>query len=171
MQTLQNGIEVPTNSDNYALTEHLANMGNKTNVIVKVTDLAARDALDKYDGLTVRRLDIDSRPTETWNGVTWVGGDTGWLDVPLLNDFTGFASSGWSGLKYRIRNGWVIVNGAVQRGTSWPNNQVCGYMPAGVRPIYRVQGANIQVDETQGYLIMSGGGPGAYSFSATYPVA
>ena len=35
--------------------------------------LAERDALTKYDGLTVQRMDIPGRPFETWNeaGATW----------------------------------------------------------------------------------------------------
>jgi len=32
-----------------------------------------RDALSKYDGLSVRRLDISGRPVETWDGTDWVG--------------------------------------------------------------------------------------------------
>jgi hypothetical protein len=32
-----------------------------------------RDALDKYDGLRVQRLDIGGRPVETWDGADWVG--------------------------------------------------------------------------------------------------
>jgi len=34
---------------------------------------AERDALSKYDGLTVRRMDLIGRPTETWDGADWVG--------------------------------------------------------------------------------------------------
>jgi hypothetical protein len=34
-------------------------------------DLAERDALDKYDTLTVQRRDIAGRPTETWDGAAW----------------------------------------------------------------------------------------------------
>jgi len=69
MQTLQNGIEVPTNSDEYSLTTHLANMGNKSNVIVKVANAAARDALTKTAGLTVYRLDTARQ--ESWTGSRW----------------------------------------------------------------------------------------------------
>jgi hypothetical protein len=35
-------------------------------------DLAARDALSKYDMLTVQRTDVAGRPLETWDGGEWV---------------------------------------------------------------------------------------------------
>jgi hypothetical protein len=38
-----------------------------------VSSQAERDALTTYDGLSVRRLDIAGRPTETWDGTDWVG--------------------------------------------------------------------------------------------------
>lgn len=69
MQTLDNGIEVPTNSDDYALTEHLANMGAKSNVVTIVADAAARDALSTYRGRPVYRLDLSR--VEVWNGARW----------------------------------------------------------------------------------------------------
>jgi len=69
MQTLQNGIEVPTNSDDYALTEDLANMGNKSNVVILVADATARDALTEYEGMVVYRLDLSR--LEAWNGARW----------------------------------------------------------------------------------------------------
>ena len=70
MQTLQNGIEVPTNSDEYSLTTHLANMGNKSNVRIRVANAAARDALTgKTAGMSVWRLDTARQ--EDWNGSRW----------------------------------------------------------------------------------------------------
>jgi len=71
MQTLENGVQVFTNGDPYNLSEDLANSFKSANLIVKVANTAARDALTKYDGLTVRRLDVTGRPTETWDGSAW----------------------------------------------------------------------------------------------------
>lgn len=34
---------------------------------------AERDALSAYDGLTVKRMDIEGRPVETWDGTSWRG--------------------------------------------------------------------------------------------------
>jgi hypothetical protein len=34
---------------------------------------AERDALSLYDGLSVRRMDVTGRPTETWDGTDWGG--------------------------------------------------------------------------------------------------
>lgn len=71
MQTLQNGVKVPTNGDPYNLTDDLATAFGTTNVDVIVSSATARDALTKYDGLSVRRLDVTGRPTETWDGSKW----------------------------------------------------------------------------------------------------
>lgn len=178
MQTLFNGIEVPTNSDPYNPTDDLARMGATAGVIIDVSSQTQRDQLAAQapGGVLpvptfVARMDIAGTPIQTWNGSSWSGGDTGWLPVPLINTFTEFNGSGWEGLKYRVRNGWVTVNGAVTHTNAWPANQVCGVMPADARPGRRFQGVNVQVDNTQGYLILPAGGPGAWSFSATYPAA
>jgi len=71
MQTLENGVTVPTNGDPYQLTTDLANAFKSANVNVLVANQAARDALTKYDGLSVRRKDVSGRPTETWDGSAW----------------------------------------------------------------------------------------------------
>lgn len=39
--------------------------------ILPVFSLAERDALTTHDGLTVRRMDISGRPSETWDGSVW----------------------------------------------------------------------------------------------------
>jgi hypothetical protein len=69
MQTLENGIEVPTNSDDYALTQHLAGMGDTSNVVTLVADVTARNALVTFEGRVVYRLDISR--LEAWNGARW----------------------------------------------------------------------------------------------------
>lgn len=164
----------PAGTEGWNLTPNVLRAMESLNVPVPVATSAARDALappgGKYPGMMVVRTDQAGMPVEKWDGSNWVGGDTGWITVPKLNSFTDYTGE-WTGLKYRICNGWVQVNGAVQRGTSWVANTVCGQMPIGVRPTFRTQGINIQVDETQGYLIMGAGGPGASALSATYPLA
>lgn len=69
MQTLDNGIEVFTNSDDYALAEHAAKMARTSNVVTIVADKAARDALTKYQGRPCYRL--DKSRMEIWNGARW----------------------------------------------------------------------------------------------------
>lgn len=70
MQTLQNKIVVPTNSDPYDLTDDLAAMGNATNAIIVVASAAARDALTgKFAGMTVYRT--DTARMEIWNSSRW----------------------------------------------------------------------------------------------------
>jgi hypothetical protein len=71
MQTLENGVQVPTNGDPYNLATDLANSFKSANITVNVANQAARDALTKYDGLAARRLDVSGRPTEVWDGAAW----------------------------------------------------------------------------------------------------
>jgi len=172
MQTLQNGIEVPTNSDTYKLTEHLANMGDKSNVVIPVASKDVRDALlDKYPGMTVARTDLPRCPLETYDGTNWSPSDVGWTNVPLAGAFDHWTTNGWSGMKYAVRNGWVILNGAVTRATAWAGDATCGVMPASLRPAVRIQGsAGVQVEPTAGNISLLAGGPGPVSFSATWPL-
>ena len=90
MQKLENGIEVPTNSDEYNLTPDLAQMGRTTNTIVDVVSLLAANALTKRPGLAVRRLDLHGTPVHVWDAVgsRWTGPGT--LDIKALS-FTGTA--------------------------------------------------------------------------------
>lgn len=67
MQTLDNGIEVPTNSDEYNLTEHLAESFKKVPGATLVTGEAQRNALTKWDGRQVQRLDLPGQPVDTWD--------------------------------------------------------------------------------------------------------
>lgn len=172
--TTWNKGTAPAGTEGWNLTANVQRAMETLNVVPPAASATARDALappgGKYPGMVAVRTDQASMPLERWDGANWVGGDTGWLSVPLQNSFTDYSDSIWTGLKYRVMGGWCMVNGAVYRATSWPVNQVCGAMPVGARPSHRVQAVNIQVDDTAGYLIMSAGGPGAYSFSATYPV-
>lgn len=39
--------------------------------ILPVSSVGERDALVKHDGMTVRRMDVASFPTETWDGTAW----------------------------------------------------------------------------------------------------
>lgn len=72
MQTLNNGMTVPTNGDPYNLTADLAAMGESAFVITPVSTQAARDAIaGKKVGTTVRRLDKGGR-TEYWDGAAWI---------------------------------------------------------------------------------------------------
>jgi hypothetical protein len=68
MQTLQNGIEVPTNGDDYNLTVHLAEAFKDANVVIPVPSQIAEDALVKFDGMTIVRTDQVGRPHYTWDG-------------------------------------------------------------------------------------------------------
>lgn len=74
MQTLPNGVDVPTNSDPYNLTDDLAGAFMDANTVVPVADAAARDAYrDSRPGKVsiVVRTDITGLPLEIWDGTTW----------------------------------------------------------------------------------------------------
>lgn len=138
MQILQNGIEVPTNSDPYNLTDDLANMGNTANVIRLAPNQDARDAFDKYDGLSVRRLDLTGRPTETWDGATWNRSPVVTSGSPVSDGF-------WSitgGLTKTVTDGPTQVTASFQMrrtGSAITVNTadsvlIINAIPAGFRP-------------------------------------
>lgn len=112
---LENKIKVPTNADAFNLTADLRAMGESTNVIVSVRSTAERDALTKYDGLTVCRLDRWDAPLETWsvNQGGWVDGWTGWYNISLA---TGVTSQGADFTPRYSRVGQtVFIEGAVKK--------------------------------------------------------
>jgi len=133
-----------------------------------VSSQAERDALSLYDGLTVQRMDIAGRPSERYDGTKWSVSDTPWTDLSMALGFTPVTTSGWSGLKYAVRSGWVIVNGAVQRGTAWAAGDTCATLPTGIVPSVKIQGTNNAYVE--GGNISLGAGSVAVSFSITWPL-
>jgi hypothetical protein len=83
MQTLQNGIPVPTNSDDYNPTDQLATAFDAADVLIRVGNQSARDALVKRDGMAVVRTDLGGR-IEVWSSTLnlWSLGD-------IHTEFTG----------------------------------------------------------------------------------
>lgn len=138
MQILQNGVQVPTNGDPYSLTADLATMGNSANVIVRAANAAARDALTKYDGLSVRRMDLTGRPTETWDGSTWNRSPVITSGSPVNDGF--WTMTG--GLTKTVTNGPTQVTASFQmvRTTAaitvntTDSTLIVGVIPAGFRP-------------------------------------
>jgi len=68
MQTLQNGITVPTNGDPYNLTDDVAEAFSDSNVNIIVPSQVAEDALVKFLGMTIIRSDQAGMPHYTWDG-------------------------------------------------------------------------------------------------------
>lgn len=137
--------------------------------ILPVSSQAERDAIpDKFDGLTVRRMDVTSRHEETWNGTKWTATDLPWTTLTLTDLFDHASGSGWSGVKYAVRNGWFILSGAATRGNPWGDDQRIADIPAGLRPDNKIQGSGVQV-ATDGVVYLPAGGIAA-SFSATWPL-
>ena len=130
---------------------------------------AERDALSKYDGLIVQRRDLPGRPQETYDGAKWTVSDVSWTNLGTVQGFTPNNTTGWSGIKYAVKNGWVILNGSVARDTSWGNDQTIAVMPAAYKPAYRIQGSDVQVEPSVGNVTINAGS-GVTSFSATWPL-
>lgn len=171
MQILENGTVVPTNGDAYNLTDDLATMGESAGVVVRVASLAARDALvNIVAGSVVSRTDLPGAPLETYDGTNWSVSDIEWTNLALVQGFTAVTTSGWSGLKYAVKNGWFIIDGAVARTTSWSADQTCAVIPAGLKPAHKIQGTGgALVEPTVGNVTLAAGS-GAASFSATWPL-
>lgn len=84
MQILDNGIQVPTNSDPYNLTQDLADAFQDVPGATRVTSQSQRDALDKWDGREVKRLDLPGQPIDTWDE-----SENAWLPLaPVTLSFT-----------------------------------------------------------------------------------
>lgn len=57
MQTLDNGIIVPTNSDDYDLTWDMANIGKSSNVVTVLPNATAMQAIERHEGRVAFRSD------------------------------------------------------------------------------------------------------------------
>lgn len=170
MQTLQNGIEVPTNSDTYKLTEDLAKMGDTANVIIPVADEAARNSIpDPYASMTVSRLDLPGAPLETHDGTKWPVSNSSWALLPMAQAFNHHNGGGWSRLKFAVRDGWVMVSGAVERATPWATGITCAIIPAILRPATKIQGTNNSYVGPEGNVSLAAGSV-AVSFSLSWPI-
>ena len=95
--------------------------------------------------------------------------DVPWTTMPLVMGFAHFTAAGWSGLKYAVRDGWFIVNGAVRRDNAWPGETTCAVVPGQYKPAVKVAGVVCSVEPTVGNIIIPAGSS-AVSFSATWPL-
>ena len=153
MQTLQNGIEVPTNSDPYNLTDDLANMGNGANVIIPVNNQDARDGLtDKFIGMTVRRLDFRGT-LEWWNGTGWVS-ERGVAYTPIWSGVTDFGTGGSLTGTYWVQGDQVRVRAKAKFGLSATMGTGAVYCP--LPPGYPIAGSEPGTLGT-GFHVTSGG--------------
>lgn len=104
---------------------------------IPVRTLAERDALPKWDGLAVKRLDVPGRPVEECDGTTFrrytLDDDTGWQTVPVNSPFTP-----WAGEEPQVRriNKQVRMRGMIGNTGVAANSNYTGVMtiPAGFRP-------------------------------------
>lgn len=123
-------------------------------------------------GAQVRLGGVEWRFSPASNGVWgWASyplGDTDWISMSTTLGFTPLTTSGWSGVRYRVTNGTVFVNGAVTRSAAWPNDYTCCVMPALLSPNFKTQGTGCQVNPNGNVELPAGSG--AASFSASWPI-
>ncbi|AYN57874.1 virion structural protein [Arthrobacter phage Faja] len=101
--------------------------------ILPVYSSAERDALTKYDGLAVRRMDLSRRPVETWDGSAWSLGDYYETSATVTSFSTGWsATAGYAPKVYRQGNR-VFLEGAVTLGSGADWSSILT-IPAGFRP-------------------------------------
>lgn len=114
------------------------------------------------------RHELGANDIPQWVDTT-TRGDVAWTNLDTVQGFVALTSSGWSGVKYRVKNGWVQVNGAVSRGSSW-GDLVGAVVPAALKPQFKVAGVGCEVETTVGNVVIKAGSNTA-SFSATWPLA
>jgi hypothetical protein len=117
----------------------------------------------------IRRSGANDTPEWVKVGDVSTFPDVPWTNLATVQGFTPNNTSGWSGIKYAVKNGWVIVNGSVARSNAWGNDQTIALIPSAYKPAYRVQGADVQVEPTMGNVTINAGS-GVTSFSATWPL-
>lgn len=138
MQTLENGVQVFTNGDTYQLAADTAAAFNSAKFPVIVANQAARDALTKYNGLAVRRLDVTGRPTETWDGAAWTRS-------PVVTSGAVVADGLWTitgGYLKTVTAGLTQVTATLQMVRTGPNMTInvadttltSAIVPSGFRP-------------------------------------
>lgn len=102
--------------------------------IQPVTGTTERDALDKYDGLTVRRLDLVRRPLEVWDGAGWFQSDYSEASQAISTFGTGWgATSGHTPTVHREGNRVHLV-GAVTLSSGGQYSNILT-IPVGFRPL------------------------------------
>lgn len=127
--------------------------------------LAAPGAQIRLGGVEWRYSPGDN---EVWGWTSYPAGDTDWRTMSTTLGFTPLLTSGWSGVKYRVTNGTVFVNGAVNRSAAWPNDYTCCVMPALLAPNFKTQGFGCQVNPNGNVELPAGSG--SVSFSASWPI-
>jgi hypothetical protein len=153
MQTLQNGIQVFTNSDDYNLADDMEDFGLTSNVIIPVTSEAQRDALTgKFLGMTVRRLDFRGT-LEWWDGSGWVS-ERGVAYTPIWSGVTDFGSGGALTGTYWVRGDQVTVRAKAKFGLAATMGTGAVYCP--LPPGYPIAGAEPGTLGT-GFHVTSGG--------------
>lgn len=172
--TRWNKTKTPAGGDGWNLTPNIGTALDTANLIVPVASQTERDALNpptgQYAGMVVSRTDISGAPLERFDGTKWSVSDVPWTNVPLAQAFTYWTNAGWNGMQYAVRNGWVIVNGAVSRSTAWATDTTCGVIPAAYKPAVKIQGSGgVNVEPTVGNITLPAGS-GAVSFSAMWPL-
>lgn len=125
----QNKTTTITNDENYDLATHMARLADSIILAIPVASQAERDALTKYNGLTVRRLDLTQYPYEIWDGTVWFRETIVTAGAPVSDGF------------------WTITGGILK--TITPTQTICTASLQMVRT-----GSAITINTTDSTLII-----------------
>jgi hypothetical protein len=135
MQTLENGIQVFTNGDDYNLADDMETFGRTANVIINVSSQGQRDTLPgKFIGMTVRRLDFRG-VLEYWKGGAadnWES-ERGVAYTPLWTGVADFGEGGSLTGTYWVSGDRVTVRAKAKFGDA-PSKTPAEKM--GTAPVY-----------------------------------
>jgi len=162
MQTLQNGITVFTNGDDYNLADDMADFGKSANVIIPVTSQDQRDGLeDKFIGMTVRRLDFRG-VLEWWDGSGWVS-KRGVAYTPIWSGVSDFGTGGALTGTYWVDGDQVRVKARAEFGlaaTMGTGAVFCplppGYPISGIQNITLGIGTHVAGPDIRPLLVYAG---------------
>lgn len=155
-----------TNGASVSITQVWLHAGLKGSPI-RVRNQAERDAITSPVGGQVMRL--DTQMVETWQGTGWSYGDTGWLAPTVFgNGFTPFVGNGYDGVRYRVYDDVVYLNGAANNDGTWTSSTAMFAIPAGLAPTRKHAFGSCTVLPDGNVLPAAGGTNAAVSFAAQW---
>lgn len=121
-----------------------------------VFTVAERDALVKYDGLSVMRMDVAGRQVETWNGTRWTSGPLGTAYVPIWTGVADFGTGGSLTGTYWVDGDRVHVRSKARFGAAASLGTTNNVVRCPLPPGYPIAGTETMHLGTGTYVPASG---------------
>lgn len=159
----------------HAVTKTQVGLGNVDNIATDSNATAGRVIVRDVNGRAKVADPSASGDIVTKNYVdTRLPADTGWV-LMTMNTAGGWTHStafSWDSFKARYKNGYVTLNGRVNKSASWAVGDIVAGLPSGVpAPPARVLGNPITVQADGNVIInVAGGAAGDTNMYACYPV-